>query len=261
MKKSAPPQPRDKNSLSAAIRKGAVTAVSNMRDLFTKPFGPKANVIYKRRKLSGDFNAVAAHLQERFPGRNLDLREEDFAVLASDLKGEARKAAKAILRDYKAMRESGCSNVHLRLIRDVGYNEDDGTSEGVHLFHSDGGCKERGRVLTCYNVAATEGIAEGESMQLRHAEDFDLHAKELYRQQGEKFAWSQDRFLDYAYAHRYEIFLPLEDKQPFSFRLGDIWRQAVEYNKAKVEPFIHKAPRVEEGAPARLLMVGDYYSS
>ena len=247
--------------LERAIESGLVAVAPTMRDFFDQSFGGasgKTNVILHRRKLRGDFNALAAHLAgNKKVTIDRSLRREDVVKAEKELKGKAKKAAQEILADIDMLAREGYHSTKLRLIGDEGYRMDHGydlkKGSGVSLFHFDGGQPLKGRVLTAYAGATTQGIAPEDCIRFV---DIPKFQQDLIGRFGQDHVDPKElaALMKRSIA---DIRLPKPGAIPYAFSVGDIFRHAVRDNKAGVTPHLHRAPPMTTGAKPRLLLVAD----
>lgn len=216
---------------------GRIKVVSSLSKLFNTAFGGPGDVncvLYPRR-LSGNFDALAWQLGEKFnrdyQQRNLTEDELRRIGQITTYKG-LKKEIGIILQDMKILKTKTVnSSAHrkrysgmLRVIGHKRYNKKDGAN-GEYIFHEDGGnIYYEERLLCCYNGPTTEFLRNEDALPYE-----DSH---------------------YRYTRR-------RGAKSFSMGIGDIWRHLTSGYSGNVTAFIHRAPYTPPNATPRLLLVAD----
>ncbi len=191
--------------------------VDTLSSVFHDAFSDGVNVLVKKRKLAGNFNALARLIAREHPDQTviyLDMVKVShlFSKNRHRMSRNTKVAANRVLSDMKAANAAGYHTT-LRLVAGTnGYGE-----EEVYKYHADSSDNDAGTILSCYAGPVTEGIRNEE---------------------GEKLG--------------YGIFKAKKGAKPRRFGLGDIWRHANDHWR---NPYLHRAP--QEGKDVlRLLLVG-----
>ncbi len=241
-----------------AVESGRICVADNQADMLSRKFGSHANVILHTRELKGDFNEVVAVCHKLFAGKNQHLTQKDVTeALTPHLSDAGRQATGIIIEDLKAMTSAGCKDARLRVV--YGYedhNENAPMEDNEHHFHIDGGDMTRGRILAPYTDPASEGLTPEDAIACLSLEKYT----ELFKQAWKKSAPDESlesyiRGMKMIYGGYYE---PAAGKEPFAFRAGDIWRQAVMQMKQAGGPpaFVHRGSKPKDASTPRLLSVG-----
>jgi hypothetical protein len=194
--------------------------VGGIKELYNASFNP-ANVIIYPKPFSqtriNEFNELARGLARYAEDGLMAVGDPDrLKDYLKSLSLEERPEAKILLHDLKIFREHHKEAV-LRVVKNGGYYEE----AHVYKFHGDEAKNPvTGRSMRCYNPPTTLGIRN---------EDAELQYEDMY--------------------------LARPGARIFSFRPGDIWRQAA--ISSPVQAFLHRAEnRAELDDTPRMLMVG-----
>lgn len=186
--------------------------------MLTAAFNKKASVYLHRRSLRGDFNAVATKFSLREAGEKYS-RGGFFHMSEAEVRDWSR--------DFTGAEKIAADAVlsDMALLRRGGVTPMlriiSAPDEADHSFHADPLHTPYGRILCCYNGPVTQGLAP---------EDAEAAGGEYAAKAGARI---------------------------FSFAPGDIWRHAPRGFESSFAPFIHASPSVPDGAPPRMLLVGD----
>jgi hypothetical protein len=202
-----------------------IKVVDSLTELFNEQFGgaDEVNAVLMPRRVSENFQALAGILGDR-----LGIKPDIKAQRSLDREGARnqikhldhweRKSLQRILYDMDQLSERDVQPL-LRVVSPAGY--DFKIAYRLHEDREKPG--ENGRIMCCYMEPTTEWLRN---------EDAVRKGGQIYE------AKPVTKF--------------------FSFRVGDIWKQAD--CGQKVEPFIHRAIRSEPGSCPRLLLVADRVS-
>ena len=201
--------------------------VDNMEALINEPFGT-ANAIVLRRRLTGDFNAMAQTVNKR----RLGLRTIKAIYKDADLAASFPHELSQVRADLDAMKALFGQNAEdffalsLRTSGDVLW----GRNAAPEKFHTDSATSaDYGRFLCCYTGLTTEWIRNEDAISIAKGG-----------------------------------FVMREGATVYRFGVGDIWRMASRQrgdNDAVREGgyFVHRTPISEnerkKGDPPRMLMV------
>lgn len=180
----------------------------------------KVNLIVLPRKLTPDFNALAAELGKKLRsgdlGRYRSFSLADMALAARTLPSPARAAAAFILEEDMMPLSKRFGPVSLKAVDRYNWDRSD---TGAHALHADGGA------LVCGGY--TDPVTE--------------------------FARNEDAVLHRSVPGGHFFGAPREGL--FSLPPGALWRQAG-WNLRKEGACVHRAPRARPGGPPRLFLVG-----
>ncbi len=165
---------------------------------------------------------------------------------------EAGKIARdTLLADQRSLRAYA-----LQPSLDCIHGSERGEPEGlfhtdVHSWHIDTATVPADTFLCTYVGACSEGLSNEDSV--RRVNVLETRAELLRLYGGE----DGTGFLDYLAENFYDLhYVPLPGAQPpFSFRLGNLWRIAIEYPGSSVPPCVHRAPLTLSGDATRLLLI------
>lgn len=208
----------------------AIRVVGTYDGLFSAHFNRCVNAVLLPRRIDGDFDGLAKELYGRFSegrvtggvGRVFFLDDLQNPSARNPLPFSALEAFYATGSRYSGLLQMVFEDV--ALVRKNGLKPQlrvvkrYAQEEDTESFHCD---SVKDRVLTCYNAPVTQWVRN---------EDVES----LDRESGEV--------------------LTKEGSPVFSFRPGDIWRQAGFSSTQEAPPFIHRAVRSET---PRLLLVAD----
>lgn len=224
-----------------------IRIVGSFDDLVNASFGPEVNAICWARQLPGNFDEIAALLQDEEDIVSLD--EEAIETLRPRLSAQGRIAADILLADRQLLQERGLLPSLECVPR---YPRDDGNAvpTDVYSFHADRAPVQADTYLCSYNESSSEGL-DNASAQRRI--DNPVTRQKLQDLFANKGGGSFEEFLrDNCYDLHYA---PLPNAVRYSFGIGNMWRIAVEYPGSPVAPCIHRAPDTVDGRPPRLLLI------
>lgn len=202
---------------------------SSLSELAQTEFSPDVNMVRLPRKLSGNFNRLAARAWSDLKARSMsidlpyDARLQDYlhdiinppSFLKKIFIAEAEQAAaRLVLTDMEDMQAEGYTCC-LRLVSPRGYKAN------VENFHVDGPADtyaSHDRALCCYAGPTTEYL---------NNEDAAGNGRGGYK--------------------------PLDDSRVMRFQNGELWKHATR-NMKDVLPFIHRAPKGDGNV--RMLLFG-----
>ncbi len=224
-----------------------IRIVGSFDELVNASFGPEVNAICWARQLPGNFDEIAALLQDEEDILSLD--EEAIESLRLQLSEQGRIAADTLLADRQMLQERGLLPSLECVPR---YSRDDGNAvpTDVYSFHADRAPVRADTYLCSYNEASSEGL-DNASAQRRIDDPATLQKlQDLFAAEG------GDSFEEYLRENCYDLhYAPLPDAVRYSFGIGNMWRIAVEYPGSPVPPCIHRAPDTVDGRPPRLLLI------
>lgn len=224
-----------------------IRIVGSFDDLVNASFGPEVNAICWARQLPGNFDEIAALLQDEEDILSLD--EEAIETLRPRLSEQGRIAADILLADRQLLHERGLLP-SLECVPRYPRDDDNAVATDVYSFHADRAPVQADTYLCSYNEASSEGLDN--AFALRRIDDPATrdNLQALFAAQG---GGSFEAFLR---EHCYDLhYTALPGAVRYSFGIGNMWRIAVEYPGSPVAPCIHRAPDTVDGRPPRLLLI------
>lgn len=220
--------------------------VHSFEELVSTKFEDGVNALCWARTLPGDFDEIVAQF---------DVKEGRMALDEATLNGlvlsPAGQIARAILlADRKALADHGLSPV-LDCIHGYPRDEEGGpVITDVYSFHVDSAPVEADTYLCSYNHTASEGLLNEEAVRKVDVPEIRAELLELYG--GEDDEEFEEFLSDNCFNLHYA---PLPEARPYFFGIGNLWRIAIAHPESLVPPCIHRAPVIEPGQPARLLLI------
>ena len=224
-----------------------IKVVDSFEELIGTAWGDGVNALCWPRVLEGDFAEVAEQLMGC--GEGITGLDED-RLRRLTLGQAGRAAVEVMLEDLRCLRELGLGP-ELNSISNYPREEKPGAVRtDVYSFHADSAPVAADTWLCTYHGAPSEGLRNDQGR--RRIDDPFTRAALLEEAGGKDDA----AFLEYLEECCYHLhYAPVEQAQPFSFGLGNLWRIAVEYPGSPVPPCIHRAPDTVEGQLPRLLLI------
>jgi hypothetical protein len=224
-----------------------IRIVGSFDALVNASFGPEVNAICWARQLPGNFDEIAALLQDEEDILSLD--EEAIETLRPRLSAQGNIAADILLADRQLLQERGLLP-SLECVPRYSRDDDNAIPTDVYSFHADRAPVQADTYLCSYNEASSEGL-DNASAQRRIDDPATLKKlQELFMAEG------GDNFGEFLRENCYDLhYAPLPDALRYSFGIGNMWRIAVEYPGSPVAPCIHRAPDTVDGRPPRLLLI------
>jgi hypothetical protein len=220
--------------------------VHSFEELVSTKFADGINALCWARALPGDFDEIVAQFDVK-EGR-LALDEATLNGLILSPAGQA--AREVLLADRKALADHGLSPV-LDCIHGYPRDEEGGpVITDVYSFHVDSAPVEADTYLCSYNHTASEGLLNEEAVRKVDVPEIRAELLELYG--GEDDEEFEEFLSDNCFNLHYA---PLPEAQPYFFGIGNLWRIAIAHPESLVPPCIHRAPVIEPGQPARLLLI------
>lgn len=223
-----------------------VARVGSFDELVGTAFGDGVNALCWERRLAGDFAEVAVQFGADDGITTLDEQTLRGLTLSAD----GRAAVAIMLEDLRRLRELELDPV-LNCIHGYPRDEDGGpVPTDVYSFHADSAPVTADTWLCTYHGAPTEGLRNEESQ--RRVDVPAIRATLLREFGGADGA----AFHEYLREHCYDLhYAALENAQPFSFGVGNLWRIAIDTPGSPVPPCLHRAPLTRPGDPPRLLLI------
>lgn len=224
-----------------------IRIVGSFDALVNASFGPEVNAICWARQLPGDFDEIAALLQDEEDILSLD--EEVIETLRPRLSEQGNIAADILLADRQLLQERGLLP-SLECVPRYSRDDDNAIPTDVYSFHADRAPVQADTYLCSYNEASSEGL-DNASAERRIDDPATLKKlQELFMAEG------GDNFGEFLRENCYDLhYAPLPNALRYSFGIGNMWRIAVEYPGSPVAPCIHRAPDTVDGRPPRLLLI------
>lgn len=220
--------------------------VHSFEELVSTKFADGINALCWARTLPGDFDEIVAQF---------DVKEGRLALDEATLNGLVLSPAGQIARDIlladrKALADHGLSPV-LDCIHGYPRDEEGGpVITDVYSFHVDSAPVEADTYLCSYNHTASEGLLNEEAVRKVDVPEIRAELLELYG--GEDDEEFEEFLSDNCFNLHYAT---LPGGQPYFFGIGNLWRIAIAHPESQVPPCIHRAPVIEPGQPARLLLI------
>lgn len=237
--------PRDMNA-GLPTNYSRIQLVNTFHALFATPFAGGVNAFCWPRALPGDFGEVVARLGSVEGVMALD----EARLLALDTSAEGRIAINVMLEDLRLLRGRGLLP-ELNCIRAYPRDEaSDPVRTDVYSFHADAAPVAAETWLCTYHGPPSEGLRNDEA--LRRVDHAETRAELRCRFTGA----TEREFEDHLSENCYDLhYAALDNAQPFSFGIGNLWRIAVEHPDSPVPPCIHRAPETRAGDAPRLLLI------
>ena len=164
-----------------------VKIVSTLHELFNAQFDAQTNVIVLPRRLKGNFSALAnhlAHVRRKYPNNDDDGILEMELMLLSRPGQALQEAAIQVAADLHMGDRLRMKHLNIQLLNAQMYLERDKMRGPFNdnRFHADSntGKASFGRLMTCYNMAATEFVRNEDAaflgLSVRNALERDLLA-------------------------------------------------------------------------------------
>lgn len=232
--------------LTANVASHRIGIVHSFEELTATRFSGDVNALCWPRRLPGDFREVLDQL-------SLDegitpIGDDELKALTLSPAGAA--ARDVLLADQEMLRSHGLAP---SLDAITAYPRD--TAEGpiatdVYSFHVDSAPVEADTYLCTYIGSTSEGLLN--EAALRRVDDVETRAA-LSKVYGGP---DDEHFAAYLSQQCFDLhYLPRPGAQPYSFGLGNLWRIAIAHPGSAVLPCIHRAPMMQPGDPARLLLI------
>lgn len=224
-----------------------IRIVGSFDDLVNASFGPEVNAICWERQLPGDFDEIAALLQDEEDIVSLD--EEAIETLRPRLSAQGCIAADILLADRQLLQERGLLP-SLECVPRYPRDDDNAVSTDVYSFHADRAPVQADTYLCSYNESSSEGLDNASAQRRIDNPVTRQKLQDLFTKEG------GDSFDEFLREHCYDLhYAPLPNAVRYSFGIGNMWRIAVEYPGCPVAPCIHRAPDTVDGRPPRLLLI------
>lgn len=224
-----------------------IRIVGSFDDLVNASFGPEVNAICWERQLPGDFDEIAALLQDEEDIVSLD--EEAIENLRPRLSAQGCIAADILLADRQLLQERGLLP-SLECVPRYPRDDDNAVSTDVYSFHADRAPVQADTYLCSYNESSSEGLDNASAQRRIDNPVTRQKLQDLFTKEG------GDSFDEFLREHCYDLhYAPLPNAVRYSFGIGNMWRIAVEYPGCPVAPCIHRAPDTVDGRPPRLLLI------
>lgn len=220
--------------------------VASFDELASTPFSGDVNALCWPRRLTGDFEEVAARLD---PAPGITTIADD-TLKALKLTPAGSVAREVMLADLETLREHGLAPVldHVRAHPRAAAHGPIPTD--VYSFHVDRATDPLDTFVCTYTGASTQALPN--ELAVRRIDVAETRAELLQHYGGaddEHFAaWLTEHFYDLHYA-------VLAGAEPYAFGLGSMWRIAIDYPDCPVLPCVHRAPLATPGAADRLLLL------
>lgn len=220
--------------------------VSSFEDLVRRAFGDGINALCWPRTLAGDFAEVARLLA---PGDGIVVVEA-ATLRALNVSAAGRAAADAMLEDMRRLAELGLDPVLNCIAR---YPRDERglpLATDVMSFHADRAPLEVDTWLCTYHGESSEGLDPDDARRL--IDSPAIRAALLQEYAGA----DDDGFAEFIREGSFDLhYAAVDNAQPFSFGVGNLWRIAVAWPGCPVPPCVHRAPPAEAGSAPRLLLI------
>ena len=223
-----------------------IKVVHSLEELISTPFKGTLNAICWQRHLPGNFGEMVEQLKITEGRISLD-----EALLDSLPLSEAGHSAKTqVLADKLALQELGFQP-NLECLYSYARDLTSGPiATDVYSFHADRAAIETDTYLCTYYGLSSEILRNDEAT--RKVDIPELREQLLKAYGGKDGARFKVHLSKRCYDLHYAAH-PLANIAPMG--LGNLWRIAVEYPKSPVAPCIHRAPALQKGQSARLLLI------
>lgn len=224
-----------------------IRIVGSFDELVNASFGPEVNAICWARQLPGDFDEIAALLQDEEDILSLD--EQAINALRPRLSDQGRIAADTLLADRQLLQERGLLP-SLECVPRYPRDDDNTIATDVYSFHADRAPVQADTYLCSYNEASSEGLDNAGAVRRIDDPATRENLQGLFAAEG------GGSFEEFLREHCYDLHYAAQpDALRYSFGIGNMWRIAVEYPGSPVAPCIHRAPDTVDGRPPRLLLI------